>query len=71
MLIGQDDAMQNWGMEVNLAALLLAAFFALNILSLAYMAIVALGMTLSGSRRRAFWRWAVVPVLGLLLLEEM
>ena len=57
-------------MEVNLAALLLAAFFALNILSLVYMTIVALGMSLPSVRRRAFWRWAVVPVLGVLLLSQ-
>ena len=62
--------LQNWGMEVNLAALLLAAFFALNALSLVYMAIVALGMSLPADRRRAFWRWAVVPILGLLLLSQ-
>ena len=61
---------QNWGMEVNLAALLLAAFFALNALSLVYMAIVALGMGLPADKRRAFWRWAMVPILGLLLLSQ-
>ncbi|KAK9863698.1 hypothetical protein WJX84_001768 [Apatococcus fuscideae] len=60
----------NWGMEVNLAALLLAAFFALNALSLVYMAIVALGMSLPAGKRRAFWHWAVVPILGLLLLGQ-
>ncbi len=57
-------------MEVNLAALLLAAFFALNILSLVYMTIVALGMGLPSAKRRTLWRWAVVPILGVLLLSQ-
>ncbi|KAK9858804.1 hypothetical protein WJX84_000839, partial [Apatococcus fuscideae] len=60
----------NWGMEVNLALLLLAAFFALNVLSLIYMAIVALGMSIAADKQRALWRWAVVPILGLLLLIQ-
>ena len=39
------SCMQDWGMEVSMTALLVAAYLAQNLLSLLYMAFVAAGMT--------------------------
>lgn len=58
---------QSWGLEINIAALLVAAFQAVNALSLVYMLFIALGMGLPERSRRAVWRALLLPALGLLL----
>lgn len=62
--------MQNWGLEMTMFALLVAAFLATNLLSLAYMAMIAAGMGLQPGPRRRAWRFVFVPVLGALLLFQ-
>ena len=57
---------QNWGLEITMFSLLLAAFLATNILSLLYMGMIAVG---PAPRRRA-WRFFFVPALGLTLLFQ-
>lgn len=61
---------QNWGMELCMAALLAAAFLFLNALSLVFLAAVGVGMAASEGVRRHVWRLLVLPLLGLLLLEQ-
>lgn len=61
---------QNWGVEVSMAMLLVAAFQAVNVLSLVYMLCIALGMGLAEKARRAAWRLLALPVLSLLLLWQ-
>ena len=62
--------MQNWGLELAMASLLVAAFLACNVLSLLYMFIIAVGMAARVRPRRQAWRYAFVPLLGLLLLFQ-
>lgn len=62
--------MQKWGMELCMAALLAAAFLFLNALSLVFLAAVGVGMAASEGVRRHVWRLIVLPLLGLLLLEQ-
>ena len=61
---------QNWGLELAMASLLVAAFLACNVLSLLYMFIIAVGMAARVRPRRRAWRYAFVPLLGLLLLFQ-
>ena len=51
-------------------SLLVAAFLATNILSLVYMAMIAVGMGCSAQPRRRAWRFFFVPVLGGILLFQ-
>ena len=53
-----------------MGTLLLAAFFAVNILSLVYMLFIAVGMAAPMSVRRHVWRLVVLPVLGALLIWQ-
>jgi len=62
--------LQNWGLEMTMFSLLVAAFLATNILSLVYMAMIAVGMAAQPGPRRRAWRFSFVPVLGLLLLFQ-
>ncbi len=62
--------LQNWGLEMTMFSLLVAAFLATNILSLVYMAMIAVGMAAQPGPRRRAWRFFFVPVLGLLLLFQ-
>lgn len=62
--------MQNWGLELAMASLLVAAFLACNVLSLLYMFIIAVGMAARVRPRRRAWRFVFVPLLGLLLLFQ-
>jgi hypothetical protein len=57
-------------MEVCMAALLTAAFLFLNAMSLLFLAAVGIGMAASENVRRYSWRFLVLPLLGLLLLEQ-
>lgn len=59
-----------WGIEVCLFLLLIAAFIAADALSLVYMIIVAVGMSVSGTLRRRAWSWVVTPLLGLILVWQ-
>jgi hypothetical protein len=63
-------AAQDWGLDINMAALLVAAFAATNALSLLYLAVIAVGMAAPAGPRRLIWRAAVLPVLALLLLLQ-
>ena len=47
--------LQDWGMEVAMGALLVAAFLAQNLLSLLYMALIAVGMVSMTRRRQALF----------------
>lgn len=53
-----------------MAALLLAAFAATNALSLVYLLIVALSMTLGPGRRATLWARVALPLLALLLVQQ-
>ena len=53
-----------------MAALLVAAFTAVNALSLAHMALIAVGMAAPPAARRATWRLVALPLLGALLLAQ-
>ncbi len=50
--------------------LLLASFLSCNVLSLAYMALVGVGMVTKGPRRRWLWQHFVVPLLAVLLVLQ-
>lgn len=63
-------ARQDWGLEASMAALLVAAFTAVNALSLAHMALIAVGMAAPPAARRATWRLVALPLLGALLLAQ-
>ena len=62
--------MQDWGFEVTMGVLLIAAFLAMNVYSLVYMLFIALGMSLPAKARRRCWRYAVLPLLGLILIWQ-
>lgn len=61
---------QDWGMDVTMGALLLAAFFSINILSLVYLAMIAIGMAVPAQPRRMIWRFCVLPLLAILLIAQ-
>ena len=53
-----------------MGALLLAAFMAVNALSLLYMALIAIGMAAPPRARRVAWRCCSLPLLAALLLLQ-
>lgn len=57
-------------MDVTMGALLLAAFFSINMLSLIYLGIIAVGMGAPARARRLFWRFCALPALALLLVVQ-
>ena len=57
-------------MEIAMGALLVAAFTAVNALSLMYMALVAIGMAAPPRARRIAWRFCSLPLLAALLLLQ-
>ena len=62
--------MQDWGLECNMLLLLLAAFFCTNLLSLIYLAIIAVGMAAPAHARGLTWRFGVLPLLAIILVEQ-
>lgn len=60
----------DWGLEIALFTLLVTAFIAANVLSLIYLAAVAIGMVLPSKARRSLWVWMVLPVLGIILVWQ-
>lgn len=63
-------ASQDWGFEVTMGVLLIAAFLAINVYSLVYMLFIALGMSLPSRARQRFWQFGVLPLLGLILIWQ-
>lgn len=61
---------QAWAVDVCMASLLIAAFAATNALSLIYLAIVLLSMTLAPGRRAVLWARCALPLLALLLVQQ-
>jgi hypothetical protein len=57
-------------MDVTMGTLLLAAFFSINILSLIYLAMIAIGMAVPAQPRRLVWRLCVLPLLAILLISQ-
>ncbi len=57
-------------MDVAMGALLLAAFLSVNVLSLLYLAFIAVGMAAPAPARRLAWRSCVLPILAVLLLAQ-
>ena len=57
-------------MDVTMGALLLAAFFSINLLSLVCLAMIAVGMAVPPHSRRLIWRFAVLPLLAALLIMQ-
>lgn len=57
-------------MDAAMGALLLAAFLAVNALSLVYLGFIAVGMAAPAPARRLAWRACVLPVLAVLLLGQ-
>ena len=53
-----------------MGALLVAAFTAVNALSLLYMALIAVGMAAPPHARRVAWRFCSLPLLAVLLLLQ-
>lgn len=53
-----------WGLEVGLLFLLIAAFTAVNAISLVCMVLVAVGMAVPVRTRQHLWRWVAVPFLA-------
>lgn len=53
-----------------MASLLLAAFASTNALSLVYLLLIALTMTLSPGRRVVLWSRVALPLLALLLVQQ-
>lgn len=53
-----------------MGALLVAAFTAVNALSLLYMALIAVGMAAPPRARRVAWRFCCLPLLAVLLLLQ-
>ena len=64
------NVLQDWGMDIAMGTLLLAAFFSINLLSLVYLAMIAIGMAVPAQQRRVIWRFCVLPVLALLLIAQ-
>ncbi|CAL8464921.1 g4456 [Coccomyxa elongata] len=61
---------QDWGMDLAMGTLLLAAFFSINLLSLVYLAMIAVGMAVPPHPRRLIWRFCVLPLLAFLLIAQ-
>jgi hypothetical protein len=61
---------QDWGMDVTMGTLLLAAFLSINMLSLIYLGMIAVGMAAPAGPRRLFWRFCGLPLLALLLIMQ-
>ena len=57
-------------MDVTMGTLLLAAFFSINVLSLIYLAMIAIGMAVPAQHRRLIWRLCVLPLLAVLLIAQ-
>lgn len=57
-------------MDIAMGTLLLAAFFSINLLSLVYLAMIAVGMAVPPQPRRLIWRFCVLPLLAVLLIAE-
>lgn len=53
-----------------MALLLIAAFFSTNLLSLIYLAIIAVGMAAPLHARCLTWRFCVLPVLAVIVVEQ-
>lgn len=62
--------LQDWGLEFNMALLLVAAFYATNLFSLLYLAIIAVGMAAPVQARCLTWRFCVLPLLAVVLVEQ-
>ena len=62
--------MQDWGLEFNMALLLVAAFYYTNLFSLLYLAIIAVGMAAPVQARCLTWRFCVLPLLAAVLVEQ-
>ena len=60
----------DWGLEIAMFSLLIAAFTTANALSLVYMIAVALGMIAPVHARSKLWKWAVMPILGCSLVWQ-
>lgn len=69
-LYQQEVHPQDWGLELTMVALLVAAFLAVNVISLVLMLFLAMGMGLPQRPRRFLWRAMVLPALGLLLIWQ-
>ena len=63
-------AVQDWGLEFNMALLLIAAFYSTNLFSLVYLAIIAVGMAAPVSARCLTWRFCVLPLLAVVVVEQ-
>lgn len=63
-------AVQDWGLEFNMALLLIAAFYSTNLFSLVYLAIIAVGMAAPVSARCLTWRFWVLPLLAVVVVEQ-
>ncbi len=63
-------AIQDWGLDFNMALLLIAAFYSTNIFSLVYLAIIAVGMSAALSTRCLTWRFCVLPLLAVVVVEQ-
>ena len=50
--MSQAPCVQDWGLEVSMAAMLVAAFLAQNVMSLLLVVFIAAGMTCAQQRRR-------------------
>ena len=50
--------------------LLLVAFFCTNLLSLVYLAMIAVGMAAPANARGLTWRFGVLPLLAIILVEQ-
>lgn len=57
-------------MDLAMGTLLLAAFFSINLLSLVYLTMIAVGMAVPPHPRRLIWRYCVLPLLALLLITQ-
>ena len=53
-----------------MALLLVAAFYSTNIYSLLYLAIIAVGMAAPVQARCLTWRFCVLPLLAIVLVEQ-
>ncbi len=53
-----------------MALLLVAAFYSTNIFSLLYLAIIAAGMAAPVQARCLTWRFCVLPLLAIVLVEQ-
>lgn len=64
------SAVQDWGLEFNMALLLVAAFYSTNLFSLVYLGIIAVGMAAPVSARCLTWRFCVLPLLAIVVVEQ-